>query len=199
LSTLCTQDYPAFQIVFGVADADDPAAAVVAELRRRYPAVDMHLVVDGRIYGTNHKISNLHNMYRAAKHDLLVIADSDIRVPPDYLRRLAAQLSEPGVGIVTCPYRAVTTRGLPTLMESLFINTDFTPSVLVARLVEERRYAFGATIALRRSVLDEIGGFLPLANLLADDYYLGNRGADRGYGVAPSHSGGGAGLGGGGR
>jgi ceramide glucosyltransferase len=186
LSTFCRQDYPRFQIVFGVADADDPAVGVVRQLRRRFPAVTIDLVIDGRVYGANYKISNLHNMYRAAKHDVVVIADSDIRVPPDYLRRIVTQVSEPGVGIVTCVYRAVSTSGLPTLVESLFINTDFSPSVLVARLVEERRYAFGATIALHRSVLDEIGGFLPLANLLADDYYLGNRVAERGYTVALS-------------
>jgi ceramide glucosyltransferase len=186
LSTFCRQNHPLFQIVFGVADADDPAVKVVRRLRKHYPTVAIDLVIDGRVYGTNYKISNLHNMYRAAKHDVVIIADSDIRVPPDYLRRIVTQLGEPGVGIVTCLYRAVSTSGLPTLVESLFINTDFSPSVLVARLVEERRYAFGATIALRRSVLDEIGGFLPLANLLADDYYLGNRVAERGYTVALS-------------
>jgi len=186
LSTFCRLDYPTFQIVFGVADADDPALPILRRLRAQYPNVHIDIVVDGRVYGTNYKISNLHNMYRAAQHEVLVIADSDIRVTPDYLRRIATQLREPGVGIVTCLYRAVSTGGLPTLAESLFINTDFAPSVLVARLIETRRYAFGATIALRRAVLEEIGGFLPLANYLADDYYLGYRVAERGYNVALS-------------
>src|ERR1700687_313101 len=186
LSTFCRQDYPTFQIVFGVADPDDPAIAVLRRLQSQYPNVRMDVVVDGRVYGTNYKISNLHNMYRAARHEVIVIADSDIRVTPDYLRRIARQLREPGVGIVTCLYRAVSTGGLPTLAESLFINTDFAPSILVARLIETRRYAFGATIALRRAVLDEIGGFLPLANYLADDYYLGYRVAERVYSVALS-------------
>jgi ceramide glucosyltransferase len=181
LSTFCEQEYPEFQILFGVADADDPTVRVVRQLQAAHPGVDIGLVIDRRVYGTNYKVSNLHNMYRAAKHDVIVIADSDIRVGRDYLRRLAAELHDPGVGLVTCLYRAVNTGGLPTLVETLFINTDFTPMVMVARVVEQPSYAFGATMALRRSTLDEIGGFLPLANHLADDYHLGHRIAARGY------------------
>lgn len=186
LSSFCRQDYPTFQIVFGVADAGDPAVRVVRQLQAHYPSVRIDLVVDGRIYGTNYKISNLHNMYRAAKHDVIVIADSDIRVRSDYLRRLVTQLDDPQVGLVTTLYRAVNTGGLSTLLESLFINTDFAPMVLVARIVEKPTYAFGATMALRRSTLEAIGGFLPLANYLADDYYLGHRIAERGYRLALS-------------
>jgi ceramide glucosyltransferase len=181
LSTFCEQEYPEFQILFGVADADDPAVRVVRRLQAAYPGVDIDLVIDRRVYGTNYKVSNLHNMYRAAKHDVIVIADSDIRVGRDYLRRLAAELQNPGVGLVTCLYRAVNAGGLPTLIETLFINTDFAPMVMVARVVEQPSYAFGATMALRRSTLDEVGGFLPLANCLADDYHLGHRIVERGY------------------
>lgn len=181
LSTYCEQDYPHFQIVFGVADADDPAVPVVRRLQAAYPTIRMDLVIDGRVYGSNYKISNLHNMYQVARHDIIVIADSDIRVTPDYVRRLVTQLDEPQVGIVTCLYRAVNTGGLPTLLESLFIDTDFAPMVLVARVVEKPSYAFGATIALRRKTLDEIGGFLSVVNYLADDYQLGYRVSERGY------------------
>jgi ceramide glucosyltransferase len=186
LSTFCRQNYPVFQIVFGVADADDPAVKVVRQLQAHNPSVQIDLVIDGRIYGTNYKVSNLHNMYRAAKHDVIVIADSDIRVRSDYLRRLVTQLDDPQVGLVTTLYRAVSTGGLSTLVESLFINTDFSPMVLVARIVEKPTYAFGATMAVRRTTLDSIGGFLPLANYLADDYYLGHRIAERGYRLALS-------------
>ncbi|MGD0946500.1 MAG: bacteriohopanetetrol glucosamine biosynthesis glycosyltransferase HpnI [Candidatus Binatia bacterium] len=181
LSTFCEQDYPVFQILFGVADAGDPAVRVVRQLQVAYPGLDIGLVIDRRVYGTNSKVSNLHNMYRDAKHDLIVIADSDIRVGRDYLRRLAAELQDPGVGLVTCLYRAVNTGGLPTLVETLLINTDFVPMVMVARVVEKPSYAFGATMALRRSTLDAIGGFLPLANYLADDYHLGHRVVERGF------------------
>jgi ceramide glucosyltransferase len=138
-------------------------------------------VIDGRVYGTNFKVSNLHNMYAVAMHEVIVIADSDIRVPPDYLRRIVCLLDDPQVGVVSCLYRAASESGLPARIESLFINTDFAPMVLVARMVETPTYAFGATMALRRSTLDEIGGFLPLANLLADDYHIGQRVVARGY------------------
>jgi ceramide glucosyltransferase len=186
LASFCRQDYPTFQVVFGVADTSDPAVQVVRRLQATYPQVRIDLVVDGRLYGTNYKISNLINMYRVATNAVIVLADSDIRVEADYLQRLVAPLHDPKVGIVTCLYRAVGSGSAPSLVERLFINTDFAPSVLVANLVETRRYAFGASIALRRTVLDEIGGFLPLANYLADDYHLGNRVAARGYAVALS-------------
>jgi ceramide glucosyltransferase len=187
LASFCRQDYPTFQLVFGVADRRDPAIRVVRRLQAAHPDVAIDLVIDGRLYGTNYKVSNLHNMYRAARHEVMVIADSDIRVGSDYLRRVVEPLRDPRVGVVTCLYRAVSSGGAPTLIERLFINTDFSPSVLVARLVETRRYAFGATIAVSRSVLSTIGGFLPLANYLADDYYLGHRVAERGYEVALSN------------
>lgn len=187
LRTLCEQDYERFQLIFGIADAADPAAAVVLQLKQEYPAIDIELVVDGRVHGSNHKVSNLHNMYARAKHEVIVIADSDIRVPRLYLRELVRHLRDPGVGLVTSMYRASSTGGLPGLVESLCINTDWCHMVLVARVAEKLTYAFGATIALRRSVLDEIGGFLPIADYLADDYQLGQRVAARGYRLALSN------------
>jgi ceramide glucosyltransferase len=181
LASLCRQDYGTFQIVCGVAAPNDPAVPVVRRLQAEFPAVDIELVIDARLYGTNHKVSNLHNMYPRAKHEVIVIADSDIRVRRDYLRRLVERLDGPRVGLVTCLYRAVGNPGLPTLLELLSINTDWCHMVLVARVVEPPTYAFGATIAMRRTVLEEIGGFLPIADHLADDYQLGQRVVARGY------------------
>ena len=181
LATFCRQIYPQFEIICGVADADDPAVEVVRQLQRDFPRVALSLVVDGRIYGANYKVSNLHNMYQHARHDIIVLADSDIRVGPEYLARVVEPLRNRRVGVSTCLYRAVSTGGLPTLVESLFINTDFANLVMLARKVEKASYAFGATIALRREVLEEIGGFLPIANLLADDYEIGYRAFQRGY------------------
>lgn len=181
LSGLCQQDYDRYQVIFGVADAEDPAVAIVRQLQATFPHVDIDLVVDGRIYGSNHKVSNLHNMYQHAKHDVIVIADSDIRVGPTYLRGLIKPLRESGTGLVTCLYRARNAGGLATLVESLFINTDWCHMVLVARKVERTSYAFGATIAMKRAILDEIGGFLPIVDYLADDYQLGQRVVERGY------------------
>ena len=183
LASFCRQDYPKFQIVFGVADPQDPAIGIVRKLRSAFPQVDIELVVDPRIHGTNYKVSNLINAYRVARYDYLVIADSDIRVPRHYLRTLMADLVRPEVGVVTCLYRAQTGGGWPTRIEALFVNTDFAPSVFVARMVETTRYAFGATMAIRREVLEKIGGFAALSRYLADDFFLGNLVTRHGYRV----------------
>jgi ceramide glucosyltransferase len=173
LRSFCEQDHPAFQIVFGVCDPDDPALGVVARLAREFPRVDMRVAVDRRQHGTSRKVSNLINMMPLARHDLLVISDSDVRVDRDYLGRIIAPLADQGVGIVTCPYLGRPRKGLWPLLGSLFINDWFTPSVRVAAMFGSRAFAFGATIAIRRSVLRRIGGFASIANQLADDYRLG--------------------------
>ncbi len=175
LSSFCDQRYPCFQIVFGVSDGADPAVDVVRRLQREFPAVDLQIVIDRRLHGSSRKVSNLINMMPLAQHDYLVIADSDVRVVPDYLARVVAPLLDPGVGIVTCPYRGAPRRGLWSMLGSLFINEWFTPSVRVAALFGSRAFAFGATIAIRREVLAATGGFAAIANQLADDYRLGER------------------------
>jgi ceramide glucosyltransferase len=173
LRSFCDQDYPRFQIVFGVSDPDDPAIGVVARLAREFPAVDMQIAVDRRQHGTSRKVSNLINMMPYARHDLFVISDSDVRVDRDYLARIVVPLADPAVGIVTCPYLGRPRKGLWSTLGSLFINDWFTPSVRVAAMFGSRAFAFGATIAIRRHVLRRIGGFASIANQLADDYRLG--------------------------
>ena len=173
LRSFCDQDYPQFQMVFGVADGADPAADVVGRLQREFPRLDLKLVVDRRQHGSSRKVSNLMNMMPLARHDVLVISDSDVRVPRDYLSRIVPPLLDPDVGIVTCPYRGVPRSGLWSLLGSMFINDWFIPSVRVAALSGSRAFAFGVTIALRRQVLAGIGGFAAIANQLADDYRLG--------------------------
>jgi ceramide glucosyltransferase len=173
LRSFCDQLYPDFQIIFGVAAADDPVLSVVRRLQFEYPLRDIRVMIDRRQHGSSRKVSNLINMLPEASHDYLVIADSDVRVGEDYLSRIIAQLMDPDVGIVTCAYRGVPRRGLWSLMASSFINEWFTPSVYLAATAGSRCFAFGATIALRREVLSKIGGFAPIANQLADDYRLG--------------------------
>jgi ceramide glucosyltransferase len=173
LRSLCDQDYPRFQILFGVRDFDDPAVGVVRALQREFPAADLQLAIDPRQHGSNRKVSNLINMAPLARYDHLVIADSDVRVPRGYLTRVVAPLLDPGVGIVTCPYRGAPQPGLWSLLGSLFINDWFMPSVRVAALSGSSAFAFGATIAIRRSTLGAIGGFGAIAHQLADDYRLG--------------------------
>jgi ceramide glucosyltransferase len=184
LASFCRLDYPAYQIVFGVEDARDPAVAVVQQIRRDFPACDIVLSV-GLLPGANRKIANLRHMMRQAHHDLLVMSDSDIRVRPDYLRAMVAPLvdpeADPRIGLTTCLYRGAGRFGLPTVLESLFINTDFMPMVLSAQIVDRFQYAYGASIAFRREALERIGGFAALADYLADDYHLGNKIARAGY------------------
>ena len=173
LRSFCDQAYPRFQIVFGVSDGADPAVEVVARLQREFPALDLKLAVDRRQHGSSRKVSNLINMMPLARHDYLIVSDSDVRVKRDYLAKVAGPLLDGGVGIVTCAYRGRPRRGLWSLLGSMFINEWFMPSVRVAAMAGSRSFAFGVTIAIRRQVLDRIGGFAIIANQLADDYRLG--------------------------
>jgi ceramide glucosyltransferase len=173
LRSFFEQDYARFEIVFGVSDGDDPAALVVARLKREFPHVEAKLIVDRRQHGSSRKVSNLMNMLPYAHHDYLVISDSDVRVSRDYLAKIVLPLLDPDVGIVTCPYRGTPRNGLWSLLGSMFINDWFIPSVRVAALCGSRAFAFGVTVALRRQVLTNIGGLAAIANQLADDYRLG--------------------------
>ncbi len=175
LRTFCVQDYPRYQVVFGVHDAEDPACAVVRRLQKEFGGQDLVLVIDDRLIGSNRKAGNLANMLGHARYDTLVLADADITVGPDYVRTVVAPLADAGVGIVTCLYRGVPQGGIWSRLGTLFIQDWFVPSVLLARLLGQSNFAFGATIALRRSALDAIGGFAALASHLADDYEIGAR------------------------
>ena len=177
------QDYPRFQVLFGLMDEDDPARPLIEELIARNPGKDIELVVSGEETGENRKVSNLHNMSRKAKYDILVIADSDMRVGPDYLRAVAAGFDRPSVGLVTCPYRGSWPENFGAALEALTINAEFLPSVTVAERLEGLSFALGATMAVRRGALGAIGGFPALADYLADDYQLGNKVKAAGYGI----------------
>ncbi|HET6724697.1 MAG TPA: bacteriohopanetetrol glucosamine biosynthesis glycosyltransferase HpnI [Gammaproteobacteria bacterium] len=181
LRSCCEQDYSDFQIVFGVRTTADPAVQVVRRLEAEFPQLDIKLVVDERLIGGNYKISNLANMMAAVRHDVLVIADSDIRVGRDYLATVTAPLERPGVGLATCVYRARAASGFHARLSAMFVNGWFTPSVLVSRAFGWRAFGFGATLAMRRAVLDEIGGFEAVANHIADDYMLGEMVRRHGY------------------
>lgn len=184
LASCCVQDYPSFQIVFGLQDPADPAIAVLRRLRRRFPNVAMDVVVDRTTHGLNRKIGNLINMLPHARHDVLVIADSDMHVAPDYLRSLVQALQEPGVGLVTTLYsgRAAS----PTMTGQLGaaqINHAFLPGALLARAMG-REDCLGATMALTRDTLERVGGLRALSNHLADDAVLGRLVLAKGLKVA---------------
>ena len=162
------------QIVFGVADANDPAVAAVRSLEAAFgDRLAIDLVVDGRRRGRNGKVSNLMNMAGHARHEVLVLADSDMVVGRDYLRRLVEALAAPGVGAVTCLYRGVSLPNLWSRLAACWIDTHFLPNVLVGMRLGLAKPCFGSTIALRRDTLDRVGGFAVVKDVLADDYELG--------------------------
>jgi ceramide glucosyltransferase len=172
----CLQDYPEYEIIFGVSDASDPAIQLVEQLKSEFPQRTIQLMICSENLGTNTKVSNLAQMVRAAHHEYLVVSDSDIRVEPDYLRRVLASLADPSVGLATCLYRGVANTALGSRLEALSISTDFTPGVLVAQTVENGiRFGLGSTLAFRRRDLKAIGGFEAIVDYLADDYQIGNR------------------------
>ncbi len=173
LRSICLQDYPRYQIVFGIQNEADPALQVVARLIGEFPALPIDVVVNGQQHGSNRKISSLINMVPHASHDVLMIADSDALVGPDYLASMVAPLTDPGVGLVTCVYRGMPTTKVWSRLGAMYVNEWYMPSVLLAWLFGHREYASGLTLCLRRDTLQAIGGLRRLANHLADDYELG--------------------------
>src|ERR1700689_3660412 len=172
----CLQDYPQYEIIFGVIDPNDPAIESVKKLQQEFPDRRIHLLVCPKILGANVKVSNLAQMLAEARYDYLIVNDSDIRVEPDYLRRVIAPLADLRVGMVTCLYRGVAAATLGSRLESLGISTDFCAGVLAAfRLEGGIRFGLGSTLAFRRVDLKKIGGFESISNHLADDYELGAR------------------------
>lgn len=189
LSPFCAQAYDApVQIVFGTQDRSDRAIGVVAQLQAKFPDATIDLKVDARAHGSNRKVSNLANMTTMARHDVLVLSDSDIEVTPDYLDGVVATLQRPGVGAVTCVYHGVPgSPGLWSQIVALSTNTQFLPNAVVAMSLGLARPCFGSTIALRQETLERVGGFSALADCLADDYALGEavRATGQDVAVAP--------------
>ena len=172
----CMQDYPEYEIIFGVSDPSDPAIESVRRLQREFPDRRIRMIVRSTILGANVKVSNLAQMITDARYDHLIVNDSDIRVERDYLSRVTAPLADPRVGMVTCLYRGVAGGTVASRLESLGISTDFCASVLAARQLEGGiRFGLGSTLAFRKADLQKIGGFNSFVDYLADDYELGKR------------------------
>jgi ceramide glucosyltransferase len=180
--SFCEQDYSEFELLFGVSDPDDPVIEAVEHLRQQYPEQDIRLIVTpaNRV---NRKAALLHVLAAKARHQVLVISDSDMRVTPDYLQRVVPPLADPQVGLVNCLYRGVEPITFTARLEALHMGATFLPSVLVARKVLRSRFAMGATVVLRHSDLMRMGGFAAIADYLADDYQLGVHIADLGLRV----------------
>jgi len=173
LRAFCQQDYPEYQIIFGVRDPADPACAVVERLIEEFPSLPIDVVVNPRLHGSNLKVSNLINMLARARHEFLVMADSDAFVGPDYLGIVTAPLLDPAVGLVTCTYRGVPTEGIWSRLGAMYINEWYVPSVLLAWLFGYQGYVSGQSMCMRHDTVRAIGGFRAIANHLADDHRLG--------------------------
>lgn len=173
LRSFCLQDYEEFQVVFGVHDENDAALPIIRSLIEEFPDRDLSLVVDDTIIGSNYKVSNLANMFASARHDIIVIADSDMRVCRDYLKAVVAPFSDPKVGAATCVYSGRAKGKLAPQLGAMFVNDWFLPSALIPAIFGRLTYCFGATMAIRRSNLEAFGSFGALANVLADDYMFG--------------------------
>jgi ceramide glucosyltransferase len=175
LRTFCLQEYPQFQIVFGISEDTDPALAVVTRLVHEFPALAIDVVVNPQQHGHNRKISSLINMLEHADHDMLVMADSDAFVRPDYLTSVTAPLLDRKVGLVTCLYHGEPTRPVWSRLGAMYINEWYMPSVLLAWLFGHQNYVSGQTLCMRRDTLQAIGGLRGIADHLADDYELGQQ------------------------
>jgi ceramide glucosyltransferase len=186
LLSFVDQDYPSVQIVFGVRDPDDGALPIARQVIAARPERDIALVVDSRVSGRNLKVANLVNMLPAVRHDLLVFADSDMRVGRDYLATVTAPLREPAIGLVTCLYKGRPTGGLWSWLGALHINFGFLPGALLGEQMGAGGGCFGATIALRRAVLERIGGLAVVRDELADDHRIGTAVREAGFATALS-------------
>lgn len=187
LRSFCQQDYPEYQIIFGVHDEKDPALPLIKKVIKEFKKIDISYVVNSKIHGANHKVSNLINIYPTAKHDYLLVADSDMRVPSNYLSNVMPAFSNLEIGAVTCLYAGTAVGKMASSLNAMFINSWFLPSVLISKLIEPIKYCLGATMIVRRDLLEKIGGFKALSNYLADDYMLGKLVSDLGYKVHLSH------------
>lgn len=182
-ASFCQQEYPEFEIIFGVTEDTDPAIPIIEKLIRDFPHCNIRLLVGAEPLGTGDKVNKLCRMVREAQHEILIISDSDIRVAPGYLYAVAAPFADPKVGAVTCLYRGITDGSLVSEMEALGNTSDFDAGVLSAWQLGGVDFALGATMATTKERLAQIGGFEALVDHFSDDYELGHRIAALGYRV----------------
>ncbi len=178
----CLLDYPEYEVLFGVLDLNDPALSLVQKLQEEFPTRNLRVVHCAELLGLNGKVSNLVQMLPQARHEHIIINDSDIVLSRDYLRSVIAPLANPATGMATTLYRGLAGRTLGSKLEALGLSSDFTGGVLLARAMEGGlRFGLGATIATTKTVLRDIGGLEPLVDYLGDDYEMGARAAAAGH------------------
>ncbi len=183
LRAFALQDYPDVQLIFGVAREDDPALPIARAVAAALPGRQIEIDVGEVPHAQNPKIANVLSMMRLVRHRLLILADSDTRVTPSYVRFVTAPLADPGIGVVSCLFAGIPDGTFSSQLGAMFMNEHFIPSVLVNRLFGPQRHCLGPTNAMRAEVLERIGGFEALAPHLADDYMLGHMAAAGGFRV----------------
>lgn len=182
--SFCRLDYPEYEIVFAVSDQDDEVIPWIEKLQRTFPAREIRLLTGAAQVGANSKVNKLCQLAKEARHEILVISDSDARVEPDYLREMVAPLAKPDVGVVTSLFRGMTGGSFFSVIDALGVPAESAPGALVARKLEgNMKFAFGWSMATTKRHLAEIGGFEAIADHHSDDFELGNRIAAKGYRV----------------
>ena len=192
LQSFCRQNYPSYEILFSVREEIDEAVPIVRRLEKTFPAIPMRLLVTGQPRYLNAKVHGLEEMMAAARHEVMVINDSDVRVSPEYLTSVVAPMADPAagpevgpaVGMVTCISRGVPGRSIWSLMEALGMSIQFVPGVLAAWVLDGMKFSLGPTMVIRKRHVQELGGFARLGDYLADDFVLGQLVAEAGYRVA---------------
>jgi ceramide glucosyltransferase len=183
LASYCEQDYSSFELLVGAEEEDDPGLEIARDVVRDHPLTDVRIFVGRSASGSNPKLRTIANLARHAKHELLLVSDSDMQVAPGHLKRLVAALSVPTIGAVTCLYRT-TADGAAGRLEALGFSTEVLPRALVARMLDGESFGTGAGILAGRKALDDMGGFEAIEDRLADDYLLGKLLGESGHRVA---------------
>jgi ceramide glucosyltransferase len=173
--SFCRQNYPEYEILFAVNDESDPAVPLIRDLAARFPERNIRLISGASQIGANKKVNNLIELNRAARHEIIVLTDGDVRVLPNYLREVVAPFSDPKIGAVTSFYRGIAQKSLGAELEAIGAASDFFAGVFVAEWMEGMTFALGASIATTKTWVAKIGGFEAIADMHSDDYELGHR------------------------
>jgi len=187
LESFFQQDYPAYEVIIGARDLENPAARIAEEILARYPNVPSRMIVSGPPTWPNAKVFSLEKMIASSSHSYFIISDSDVRVAPDFLRHTIPPLLDPEVGLVTCMYRGIPASDFWSWLEALGLSVEMSSGVMVADMMEGMRFALGPAMAVRRDAIDAIGGIAAVADYYSDDFELGNRIWAKGYQVVLSH------------
>ncbi|HTS38651.1 MAG TPA: glycosyltransferase [Candidatus Solibacter sp.] len=187
LESFFRQDYPHYEIIFGVRDLDNPAAEVAEKVRREYPEIPSRIIVSGPPQWPSAKVYSLDKMIAASTNSYFIISDSDVCVAQDFLRNTTPPLLDQRVGLVTCMYRGIPAKDFWSSLEALGLSVEMSSGVVVADMMEGMRFALGPAMAVRRDAIDAIGGIAAVADYYSDDFELGNRIWAKGYRVELSH------------